>query len=74
MNKNLNALVNLLVKNNPNIANNPQAKEWLEVIKSGDAKRGQQIAENLCRNNGMTKEEGYESAAEWAKQFFGGNS
>ena len=50
----------------PEIANNPLAKEWLEVIKSGDAQRGEEIARNLCDNSGVTVEQ----ALEEARKFF----
>lgn len=50
----------------PEIANNPLAKEWLEVIKSGDAQRGEEIARNLCSNSGVTVEQ----ALEEARKFF----
>lgn len=57
--------MNLLSKN-PQIANNPQAKEMISVIQSGDSQKGQQIAENLCNSYGVSKEE----AIDQAKQFF----
>lgn len=60
-------LVNSVLQNNPNIRNNPQAQEYLNVISSGDSKKGQEIAENLCKTYGVTKEQ----AISQAKQFFG---
>lgn len=71
---NMNTIINALIQRNPQIANNPQAQEILNVIRTGDAQRGQQIAENLCRNNGITKEQGYQSAAQWAQNIFSGGS
>lgn len=70
---NMNAIINMLCQMNPQVANSPQAQEWLNVIRSGDAQRGQQIAANLCRNNNVTPEQGYQSAAQWAQQMFSGN-
>lgn len=55
-----------LIRNNPNVVNNPQAQEMLKVIQNGDSKRGQMIAENLCKTYGITKED----ALSKAKQFF----
>lgn len=46
-----NMALNLLAQN-PNIANNPNAQEFIQVIQNGDSKRGQEIAENLCRSYG----------------------
>nr|DAH22916.1 MAG TPA: hypothetical protein [Caudoviricetes sp.] len=55
-----------LLRNNPNVAKNPQAQEMLKVIQNGDSQRGQMIAENLCKTYGITKED----ALTQAKQFF----
>ena len=46
-----------MIQNNPQIANNPQAKEWIKVIQDGDAARGEQIANNLLNSMGMTKDQ-----------------
>lgn len=64
-----NPILNLamtMINNNPQIANNPQAKSMIEVIQSGDAERGRQIAENLCNTYGVSKED----AIKQAKSFF----
>lgn len=50
----------------PEVANNPLAREWLDVIKSGDAERGEEIARNLCVNNGVTVQQ----AMDEARRFF----
>ena len=50
----------------PEIANNPLAKEWLEVVKSGDSQKGEEIARNLCANSGVTVDQ----ALEEARRFF----
>lgn len=63
---NLQQLAMNLIRNNPNVANNPQAQEMLKVIQNGDSQRGQMIAENLCKTYGITKED----ALSKAKQFF----
>lgn len=55
-----------LISQNPNIANNPNAQEFIQVIQNGDSKRGQEIAENLCQSYGMTRDEALKSA----KSFF----
>lgn len=56
-----------LIANNPNIANNPQAQSYLQVIQNGDAQRGQQIADNICQSLGMSRDE----ALRQAKRYFG---
>lgn len=56
-----------LLQRNPNIANNPNAIEMINVIRSGDATRGAQIAQNICNSYGVSQQE----ATEKAKRFFG---
>lgn len=63
---NISTLISLLLKKNPNVANIQKNKDMLSVIQNGDQKTGEQIAENLCRTYGVTKEE----AIEMAKAFF----
>lgn len=55
-----------LIGRNPQIANNPNAKELLNVIQNGDQAKGTQIAQNLCSTYGMTPEQ----AVNQAKKFF----
>ena len=59
-------LAMLLMRNNPNIANNPQAQEMLDIIDKNDSQRGAVIAQNLCNTYGVTKEE----AVAQAKRYF----
>lgn len=54
------------MRQNPNIANNPQAQNYLSILQSGDSQKGQQIAENLLKTYGMTKEQGLNQV----RQFF----
>lgn len=46
------------MRQNPSIANNLQAQNFLQILQSGDAQKGQQVAENLLKTYGMTKEQG----------------
>ena len=46
------------IQQNPNIANNPQAQNYIQIIQSGDQKKGEEIAQNLLKSYGMTKERG----------------
>lgn len=61
MNNMINFAMTLLSRN-PQIANNPTAKNMIEVIQSNDSKRGQEIAENLCSTYGVKKEDAEEGA------------
>lgn len=57
--------LNLLAQN-PNIANNPNAQEFIQVIQNGDSVKGAQIAQNLCETYGISKEDAIKNA----KSFF----
>lgn len=46
-----------MIRANPAIADNPQAQGYLDVLESGDAKKGEEIANNLLQSYGTTKEE-----------------
>lgn len=56
-----------LLQNNPRVANNPNAKAMVDVLRSGNAQQGQRIAENLCSTYGISRED----AVAQAKRFFG---
>ena len=56
-----------LIMQNPQVANNPQAQEYLQIIQNGDAEKGQQIADNLCQSFGVSRDD----AISQAKRFFG---
>ena len=51
-----------MLQNNPQIMNNPQAQGLMQVIQSGDAAKGQQMAENLCKTYGVTPDQALEEA------------
>ena len=55
-----------LIQQNPALQNNPNAKEMIEVIRSGDTARGEQIASNLCKTYGVDKDQ----AVQQARSFF----
>lgn len=64
-----NLLIDMMVNkalSNPSIRNNPTAMEYLNVIKSGDNKRGEEIANDLCKAHGETTD----NAIQNAKRFF----
>lgn len=55
-----------MIRHNPALQDNPNAREMIDVIESGDADRGQQIARNLCDTYGVKPED----AIAQAKSFF----
>ena len=66
MNNPMSMLLNMAMQNS-NIANNPRAQEMLQVIQSGVAQKGQQIAMNLCKTYGVSKEQAVGMATEYFK-------
>lgn len=56
-----------MINGNPNVVNNPNAQEFLNVIRNNDDVRGKQIAQNLCDSYGLTTDQ----AVQQAKRFFG---
>lgn len=56
-----------LMARNPNVAKNPTAQGMLDVVRSGDSGKGEQLALNLCESMGMTPDE----AVGKARSFFG---
>lgn len=61
----IDAILNMAM-NNPMLKSNPNAQSMLNVVRSGNAQQGQQIADNLCKSMGMTRDE----ALRQAKGFF----
>lgn len=43
--------------NSPQMQNNPMARNALEMYRSGDVKGLQNMAENICKENGTTTED-----------------
>lgn len=59
-------MVNKL-KTDPRYASNPVAQNMLSAIMTGDAKKGEEIARNLCQTYGVTPE----AACQQAMSMFG---
>lgn len=57
----------MMINRNPRVASNPQFKQMIDVIQNGNDEQGQQIAENICKTYGVSKED----AVADAKRFFG---
>lgn len=55
-----------MIKANPAIADNPQMQAYIDVLESGDSKRGEELANNLLETYGVSKED----ALKEAKAFF----
>lgn len=55
-----------LLQKNPQVANSPQGQQFMQILKSGDVQKGQQMADNICNSYGVTRDD----ALNKAKQFF----
>lgn len=54
------------IASDPRMKNNPQAREFMSIMQSGDVTRGEEMARNLCNSYGITQQQ----ALQQAKSFF----
>lgn len=47
-----------IVKSNPQFAESPMGQNFLEALETRDAAKGEEMANNVLKNNGLSKEEG----------------
>lgn len=57
---------NQLLDQNPQIANNPQNKPFVQAIRNRNPQEGQRIAQDICQKQGMLPTQ----ALDQVKQFF----
>ena len=57
-----------MMQNNPNFQNNPQAQQYLQVLLSGDAQRGEELARNICQSYGLSPEQAVQKAQQFYQQ------
>lgn len=51
-----------MIQQNPQVANKPLGKEFINILQSGDAQRGIQLANNLCQTYNTSPNEAVEQA------------
>lgn len=61
-----------MLQRNPQLANNPQAQQYIQVLMSGDAQKGQELARNICGSFGVTPEQGVQQAQNFFQNKFRG--
>lgn len=54
------------IASDPRMQNNPQAREFMSIMQSGDVSRGEEMARNLCNSYGISQQQ----ALQQAKSFF----
>lgn len=71
-NMNPQVFLHRMMRNNPNMANNPQAQRIMQIIMNGDSKAGIEMANNYCQSMGLTKEEAMSQLQSFIFQNMGG--
>lgn len=69
-NMNPQQLIQQAIQNNPQLADNPQAQQYIQVLMSNDAQLGQELAQNICKTYHVSPKQGVQQA----QQFFQQNS
>ncbi len=59
--------INLAINQNPNIANNPENRNLIDMIRTG---KGEQYANNLCKSLGMSPQEATGQATQFLRGKF----
>ncbi len=68
---NLRQMAMNIISQNPQIANNPNARAMVDAIRNGDAQAGTEIANNLLQTYGLSKEDGVAQAKAGLQQMIG---
>lgn len=55
-------MLNSLLQQRPDLQNNQTTMEMINIIRTGDSKRGEEIANNICKSYGMTREQAISQA------------
>lgn len=55
-----------IISQSPQLRNNSNAQNMIQIIQNGDAKKGEEIARNLCETYGVKPED----AVQQARHFF----
>lgn len=59
-----------LMMRNQNVSNTPMGKEFIDILRSGDSARGEQLADNLCQTYGYSREDALNQAKEYFSSLF----
>lgn len=69
----LNGLINNLLKNRPDVQNDPTKMEALQTILNGDAQKGQEIAKQICQQKNANPQDATNQANNWFNGLMNGN-
>ncbi len=62
-------LLNMLLQRNPQVSQNPRNQEFLKVLQSGDQTQIENLANTICNNYGVTKEQVMQQVPMFQQQF-----
>lgn len=71
-NMNPQAILQQMMQRNPEMMNNAQAQNMINILMNGDSKAGEQMAMNLCKSMGVSKEDAMRQAQSFFSQMMGG--
>lgn len=58
-----------MLKQNPSIRDNPNAREMIDCIEKNDSSRGTEIANNILNSRGVSRNEGVSQARNFFSSF-----
>lgn len=58
-----------IVKSNPQFAESPMGKNFLEALETRDVAKGEEMANNVLKNHGLSKEEGMKDVKKGLSSF-----
>ena len=65
LNLDVNAILNQVWRSNPNLQTNANAMQMINVVQNNDQVAGEQIANNILKQYGLTKEQGMQLAQQY---------
>lgn len=58
------------LQQHPEMANNPQIQQYIQVLMSGDSQRGEKLAQNLCNSMQMKPDQLVQQAQQYVQKTF----
>lgn len=52
------------LQRNPQVANSPQGRQFMQILQSGDVAAGQQMAQNMCQAYGVSEQDAIKQVAQ----------
>lgn len=65
---NIQQMLGTLLQNNPQLQQNQNAMQMINALKNNDQKAGEEIANNILKQHGMTREQGMQAVQQFFSQ------